>query len=88
MIDEKSFMEFFEKEYGVKFVDANTGKNVLDIIHETRVCEKCAHVIKGDGKSLLIGDMVCGNPESDHVADFMTDGDTCELWEDAKEENI
>jgi len=34
MIDAKSFVEFFEKEYGVKFVDANTGKKVLDIMAE------------------------------------------------------
>ena len=32
MIDAKSFMEFFEKEYGVTFVDGNTGKKTLDII--------------------------------------------------------
>ena len=30
MIDAKSFMEFFEKEYGVHFVDAQTGE-ILDI---------------------------------------------------------
>ena len=34
MIDAKSFMEFFEKEYGVTFVDGNTGKKALDIIAE------------------------------------------------------
>ena len=34
MIDAKSFMEFFEKEYGVTFVDAQTGKKALDVITE------------------------------------------------------
>ena len=34
MIDAKSFMEFFEKECNVKFVDHKTGKSVLDIIAE------------------------------------------------------
>ena len=34
MIDIKSFMEFFEKEYDVQFVDAQTGKRVWDIIAE------------------------------------------------------
>ena len=34
VIDEKSFMEFFEKEYGVKFVDAETGRKALDVVEE------------------------------------------------------
>jgi hypothetical protein len=86
MIDPKRFMEFFEKEYGARFVDANTGKNALDLIKESRVCKKCDHVIHGDGKSLHIGDMVCGNPCSEYITDFRMSDDTCELWEAAKEE--
>ena len=87
MIDTKSFMEFFEKEYGVKFVDANTGKNALDIINEKQVCGKCKHIIRGNGKSLHAEDMVCGNPESSHVCDFRSNDDTCKLWETEEEEN-
>ena len=34
MIDAKSFMEFFEKEYGVTFVDGKTGRKALDVVAE------------------------------------------------------
>ena len=34
MIDAKSFMEFFEREFNVKFVDADTGRDALDVIIE------------------------------------------------------
>jgi len=34
MISAKEFMEFFEKEYNVKFVDAKTGKHALDVLSE------------------------------------------------------
>ena len=34
MITAKEFMEFFEKEYNVKFVDAKTGKHALDVLSE------------------------------------------------------
>jgi nitric oxide synthase oxygenase domain/subunit len=47
-INAKSFMEFFEKEYGVKFVDHKTGRSALEIINERekearskRVCGNC-----------------------------------------------
>jgi hypothetical protein len=33
-INSKSFMEFFEKQFNVKFVDVKTGKFALDIIKE------------------------------------------------------
>ena len=36
MIDDKSFMEFFEKEFNVKFVDAKTGESAADIISRNR----------------------------------------------------
>jgi hypothetical protein len=86
MIDEKNFMEFFEKEYGVSFVDVNTGRKVLNIIKENRVCERCEHVIQGDGKTLHVGDMVCNNPKSVHVTDFRFSDDGCTLWEVTKNE--
>jgi len=34
MIDAKSFMEFFEKEYGVTFVDGKTGRKALEVVAE------------------------------------------------------
>lgn len=34
MIDAKRFMEFFEKEFNVQFIDAQTGKKALDLITE------------------------------------------------------
>ena len=36
MIDAKSFMEFFEREFNFKFVDADTGRDALDVINERR----------------------------------------------------
>ena len=35
MIDAKSFMEFFEKEYGVTFVDGKIGRKALDVAAES-----------------------------------------------------
>ena len=34
MIDAKSFMEFFEREYGVTLIDSKTGKKALEIVAE------------------------------------------------------
>jgi len=34
VIDEKSFLEFFEGEFGFNFVDAESGRRILDIIAE------------------------------------------------------
>lgn len=52
MIDAKSFMEFFEKEYDVSFVDANTGKRALDIIaideQEKSALKKSCMICKWD----------------------------------------
>jgi hypothetical protein len=84
MIDPKSFMEFFEKQYDVKFIDANTGKNALDIINDTNICGTCKHIAHGDGKALHVDDMVCVNPDSIHAGDFRASDDTCELWETTK----
>ena len=37
-------MEFWVKEYGVTFVDADTGDDVLARIKAERVCPNCAHM--------------------------------------------
>ena len=84
MIDPKSFMEFFEKQYGVTFVDANTGKRALDIIDEKNICGMCRHIVRGDGKAIHAEDMVCVNPDSIHAGDFRANDDTCKLWETVK----
>jgi len=81
MIDAKSFMAFFEKEYGVEFKDANTGKNALNTIHKEQKCVNCTHVICGDGETLHEDDMVCGNPDSEYATCFRMHNDTCILWE-------
>jgi hypothetical protein len=81
MIDAKSFMEFFEKEYGVSFVDTSTGKKALDIIDTARECGNCKHILRGDGKTLFEEDMVCGNLESEYLTEFRFAGDNCKLWE-------
>ena len=43
MIDAKSFIEFFEKECNVKFIDAETGESALDIIAKKEEIEKNSH---------------------------------------------
>jgi hypothetical protein len=80
-MDIKDFMEFWSKEYGATFVDADTGEDVLARIKAERVCPNCAYVIKGDGDCLHKGDMVCGNPRADDLGDFRAKDDTCRLWE-------
>ena len=67
MIDAKSFMEFFEREFNVKFVEANTGRDALDIITErgdkssNNVCDTnvqkddiLLHVCENCGKQELL----------------------------------
>jgi len=67
MIDAKSFMEFFEKEFNVKFVDADTGRDALDVIAEredkasSNVCDTdvqtgviLLHICESCGKLELI----------------------------------
>ena len=86
MIDAKSFMEFFEKQYGTKFVDMKTGRNALDVINEQRTCANCKYILKGNGETLHMDDMVCGNPDSNYVTDFLMSDDICDNWELTKEE--
>lgn len=82
-MDIKDFMEFWSQEYGTTFVDADTGEDILAHIKAERVCPNCGQVLKGDGKALHEGDMVCGNPQSDNLGDFRSRDDTCRLWEKA-----
>ena len=34
MINDKNFMEFFEKEFNVQFIDVKTGKRALEVVAE------------------------------------------------------
>ena len=34
MIDAKSFMEFFEKQFNIQFIDVETGMKALDVVAE------------------------------------------------------
>jgi len=81
MIDSIKLLEFFEKQSGKKFVDVKTGKNAIDLLRANRTCEKCSHALHGDGKSLLVGDIVCGNARSDYTTDLRMKDDSCGLWE-------
>jgi len=42
-----------------------------------KICNTCRWAGKGDGKILHIGDIVCVNDKSDHIADFVSKTDTC-----------
>jgi hypothetical protein len=46
VVDAKSFMEFFEKEYGVHFVDVKTGKDVLHAAVEKEI--RPEYTVKSD----------------------------------------
>ncbi len=77
-------MEFFEKQFNVKFVDVKTGKFALDIIKEkqnNKNCCNCKWIINGDGKSLHEEDSVCGNIESEYTTEFVNRETVCQFWE-------
>lgn len=83
-INAKNFMEFFEKECGVKFVDINTGKRALDIIADNesrRSCATCSWAVNGDGVTAHEKDTVCVNADSRYVTDFVSGDMKCDLWQ-------
>ena len=83
MIDAKSFMEFFEQESGIKFIDANSGRPALQVLKEqkrSRKCQNCASAVHGDGVILHLGDIICGNRQSDKVTDWVDKNYCCEFW--------
>ncbi len=81
-------MEFFEKEFNVKFIDLKTGKKALDIIKgKERNGNNCKWIIYGDGQYLHEEDSVCGNNESDYLADFVNGEMTCEFWSQGSEKD-
>jgi len=79
-INAKNFMEFFESECGVEFVDTATGKRALDIINENRHCDTCYFAAKGDGKFVHIGDMICINADSEKVTCAVFVDTSCPQW--------
>jgi hypothetical protein len=83
-INAKNFMEFFEKECGVKFVDINTGKRALDIITDNesrRSCATCSWVANGHSIIMHEKDMVCVHADSRHVTDVVSADMKCDLWQ-------
>jgi len=87
LINSMNFMEFFEKECGVKFVDVNTGKSALDMLYEQekqalkdRLCVNCKYALHGDGEFAHIHDILCGNGDAEYASEFRVSDDTCELW--------
>ncbi len=83
-INAKNFMEFFEKECGVKFIDVNTGKRALDIIADSKSrksCATCSWAANGDGVTIYEKDMVCVNADSRYVTDFVSADMKCDLWQ-------
>lgn len=83
-IKAKSFMKFFEKECGVKFIDINTGKRALDIIVDSKSrksCTTCRWSANGEGVIVHEKDMVCVNADSRYVTDFVSAGMKCDLWQ-------
>jgi hypothetical protein len=92
VINAKSFMEFFERENGIIFIDTTTGEKALDIIRaqeeqksKKQICCNCEYAVKGDGKFAHIQDLICANGNSPNVSDFMTAKTTCNYWEQRKE---
>lgn len=83
-INAKNFMEFFEKECGVKFIDINTGKRALDIIADNesrKSCANCNWAANGDGITMHEKDLVCVNADSRYVADSVSADMKCDLWQ-------
>jgi hypothetical protein len=83
-INAKNFMEFFEKECGVKFIDINTGKCALDIIADSesrKSCGTCKWSANGDGVAIHEKDRVCVNADSRYVTDFVSGDMKCDLWQ-------
>ena len=87
-INAKNFMEFFENQCGVKFVDISTGKNALDLINERekinsneRACGNCKYGAKGDGIFAHTEDIVCVNSDSPNTTEFVFADSNCDHWE-------
>ena len=83
----KNFMEFFEKECGVKFVDSATGENLLELLNKKemitiieRTCGNCAFGAKGDGVLSHVNDIVCTNSDSQNVTEFVLADSCCDYW--------
>ena len=82
-------MEFFEKEYGVKFVDHKTGKTRQELIAEQELGRNCGNCLWGakGGEYNYPDDIVCVNADSDNVSEFVTDEMKCYLWEQLPKSN-
>ena len=91
-INAKNFMEFFQNQLGVTFVDIATGENALDLIKRQdkahaveHLCKTCKSCERGDGVFAHVDDMICVNPESPYLGEFRLSDAHCALW--ARKEN-
>jgi hypothetical protein len=82
LINARNFMEFFQNQYGIEFIDAITGKRALDLIHkkEQNLCSTCKFAAEGDGKFVHLDDMICTNGESERVTEFVSADSSCDQW--------
>jgi hypothetical protein len=93
-INAKSFMEFFEKEAGIVFIDSATGNKALDMIEAEassgKLCGDCGYASRGDGVSTHAEDIVCVNADSPSTCDFVFANNCgCNYWaeQNAKDGN-
>jgi hypothetical protein len=84
-INAKNFIEFFEKECGVEFIDALTGERALDLIGKNakeiskQICLNCKFAARNE--EFVNEDLVCVNDRSPNVADFVFGDTSCNYWE-------
>ena len=81
-INARNFMELFQSQYGIEFIDAGTGKRALDMIFEKEqnLCTTCKFAARGDGKFVHLDDMICTNDESEQVTEFVSVDSGCDQW--------
>ena len=86
-INAKSLMAFFEKEYGVNWIEHTTERGALDIITERKqqsfqkhVCGTCRFMIYGDGEYTSVEDMICSSAHSPQAREFVKYDSYCDHW--------
>jgi len=81
-INARNFMEFFQNQYGIEFIDVCTGNRALDLVSEKEQsrCSTCKFAARGDGKFVHLDDMICTNDESEWVTEFVSADSGCDQW--------
>jgi hypothetical protein len=82
MIDSNMFMEFFEKEFGIIFIDQKSGKTREELIAEKEAKKNCMNCYwsESGGTGNHPDDIICVNAESDSTADFVYNDMKCPQW--------